>query len=144
MSIAAAHTLARIASPLAALTSAAIAAPLALPEPLSSVLMTADIGLITNEVSIRSTAAGKAPAKADPGTLHLRGSISTAVQSQALATPAALESVGSAERCRAWCTDPQAAAVVYQQLAVAGLQYGKSFRCVVSPAFSYAYFHILD
>lgn len=128
MSIAAAHTLARIASPPAALTGAAIAAPLALPEPTSSVLLTVELGLITSEVSIRSAAAGKVPGRADSGTLHLRGSISTAIQCQAPAAPAALESVGSVERCRARSTDPQAVAMVYQQLAAAGLQYGKSFR----------------
>ena len=66
--------------------------------------------------------------RAHPDTRAVVLAPNTAIQSQARVTPAALESVGSAERCRAQCTDPQAAAMVYQQLAVAGLQYGKSFR----------------
>ena len=142
MAAAASRTLLRLAEPVVALTGAAIAAPLKLPaaELAASVVVSAEVALLSGDISIRSAAAdspskagGKAGIKAAAATetLHLRGSLAV-VRAGALAAgelSAASSSPSlSADAVRAACRQPQDVAAVYRGLHAAGLQYGPAFR----------------
>jgi hypothetical protein len=142
MAAAASRTLLRLAEPVVALTGAAIAAPLKLPaaELAASVVVSAEVALLSGDISIRSVAAdspskasGKAGNKktAAAETLHLRGSLAVvragATAAAELAAASSSPSL-SADAVRAACRQPQDVAAVYRGLHAAGLQYGPAFR----------------
>lgn len=144
MAAAAGRTLLRMAEPAVALKGAVIAAPLRLPAALDagSVVVTADVALLSGDLSIRSASAsaggsnkskrgrpGSKPAP-PPETLHLRGSLAAVSFSAAAAFPASVDTstAVSADATRAACPTPMDAAAVYRGLHAAGLQYGPAFR----------------
>ena len=141
MAAAAGHALLKLADPAVALKAAAIAAPLRLPaaDGAAAVVVTAEVALVSGDISIRSAPAGSLSAASKTGakassavpveTLHLRGSLA-AVAASAVAlehAPAATPAL-SADAVRAACREPKDTAAVYGGLQAAGLQYGPAFR----------------